>query len=142
MPTWKDNAAMWWHDGTTFRKITDHNRSPLNVNIERIENKQRMVNGRLRRYTVTKKRTWDVSWDMLPSKNGVAGSLSTADGGWAGEDIETFHNTHNDEFQMQLRRGNGQIETVTVMIADFSKEVPKRGPGIDLWNLTISLEEV
>lgn len=139
---WKDNSAMFWNDGTTFRKITDHNRSPLNVSVERIEKKQRMVNGTLRRYTVAKKRSWAVSWDMLPSKTGVAGALSTADGGWAGSDIETFHNTTNGEFQMQLRQGNGTVETVTVMITDFSKEVVKRGPGIDFWNLSLTLEEV
>jgi hypothetical protein len=28
------------------------------------------------------------------------------------------------------------------MIADFSKTIVKRGSGIDLWNLSITLEEV
>jgi len=139
---WTDNAAMFWNQNGTFRKITDHKRSPLTVSIERIENKQRMVDGTLRRYTVAKKRTWSASWDMLPSKNGVAGYLSTADGGWAGQDIEAFHNSTDGAFQMQLRRGDGTVETVNVMIADFSKEIVKRGPGIDFWNLSITLEEV
>lgn len=140
--SWTDNAAMFWHDGTAFRKITDHNRSPLSVSIERIEKKQRMANGTLRRYTVAKKRTWSASWDMLPSKNGVTGALATVDGGYAGEQIESFHNSNNGAFQMQLKRGDGGTETVTVMISDFSKEIVKRGPGIDFWNLSITLEEV
>ena len=138
---WTDNAAMFWHDGTAFRKITDHNRQPLNVNIERIEKKARMANGTLRRYTVAKKRTWSTSWDMIPSTNSKANGLTTADGGWAGEEIESFHNSHNDAFQMQLRRGDGTTETVTVMVTDFSKDIAKRGV-VDFWNLSITLEEV
>lgn len=138
---WSDNTAMFWHDGTQFRKITDHKRSPLSVATERIEKKQRMANGTLRRYTVAKKRTWSASWDMIPSTNSNPNSLTTADGGWAGDDIEGFHNSTNGEFQMQLRDGEGTIETVTVMISDFSKEVIKRGV-VDFWNLSITLEEV
>jgi len=138
---WTDNAAMFWHDGTAFRKITDHNRSPLNVGTERIEKKQRMANGTLRRYTVAKKRTWSTSWDMIPSTNTKATGMTTADGGWSGEQIEAFHNTTNGEFDMQLRLGDGTIETVTVMVTDFSKEVVKRGI-VDFWNLSITLEEV
>lgn len=140
--TWSDNTAMFWYDGTSFQKITDHNRQPLSVSVERIEKKSRMVGGTLRRYTAAKKRTWSASWEMLPSKNGVSGSMSTVDGGWAGIDIEAFHNSENDSFQMQLRKGDGTVETVTVMITDFSKEIVKRGPGIDFWNLSITLEEV
>ena len=68
--------------------------------------------------------------------------MNTADGGYGGNDIESFHNAHDDEFTMQLRLGDGTIEVVTVMISDFSKDVVKRGPGIDLWNLSITLEEV
>lgn len=138
---WTDNTAMFWHDGTAFRKITDHSRSPISVGIERIEKKQRMANGTLRRYTVAKKRTWSCSWEMLPSTNSKSNGLKTADGGWAGEDIESFHNSNNGAFQMQLRKGDGAIETVTVMISDFTKEIVKRGI-VDFWNLSITLEEV
>lgn len=138
---WSDNTAMFWHDGTDFKKITDHNRTPLSANVERIEKKQRMANGTLRRYTVAKKRVWSTSWDMLPSTNAKVNGLKTADGGWAGTEIEEFHDSNNGPFQMQLRHGDGTVETVTVMISDFTKEVVKRGV-VDLWNLSITLEEV
>lgn len=138
---WKDNAIMFWHDGTGFKKITDHNRSPLSVSVERIETKQRMADSTMRRYVVAKKRTWSADWSNIPSTNSKAGGLSTVDGGWAGEDIEKFHNTTDGAFQMQLRRGDGTVETVTVMIIDFSKEIVKRGT-VDLWDLSITLEEV
>lgn len=139
---WTDNSAMFWDDAGKWEKVTDHNRTPISISVERIENKQRMANGTLRRYSVAKKHTFTTSWDMLPSKNGVSGAMGTADGGWAGMDIENFHNRTNGAFQMQLRRGDGSIETFTVMITDFSKEIQKRGPGIDFWNLDITLEEV
>jgi len=138
---WTDNSIMFWHDGTAFRKITDHGRSPLSVSVERIGTDQRMVNGTMRRYTIAKKRTWSASWDNLPNVN-VTGGITTADGGYSGEQIETFHNTTDGAFQMQLRKGNGTVETVTVMITDFSKEIVKRGPRVDLWSLSITLTEV
>jgi len=139
---WTDNAAMFWYDGTQYRKITDHGRSPLQVNVDRIEKKQRMADGTQRRYTVAKKRSWSCSWDSLLSKNGVSGYMSTVDGGYAASDIELFHKNHDEAFNMQLRSGDGTIEVVTVMISDFNKEIAKRGPGIDLWNVSITLEEV
>lgn len=139
---WQENAIMQWRDaGGIWRKVTDHNRSPLDISIERIENKQRMVDGTLRRHVIAKKRTFSASWDMLPSTNSKSPGTGTVDGGWAGEDIQAFHNETDGEFQMQLRGGDGQVETVTVMISDFSKEVVKRGI-VDFWSLSITLEEV
>ena len=150
---WKDNALMYWNDSGTWRKITDHNRSPLTVSVERIENKQRMVDGTLRRYVVTKKRTYSCSWTSLPSKNSqvYAGKtgLSTVDGGWSGDDMENFHDATDGSFQMKLRVGideakaisDGTIEVVTVMITDFSKDIVKRGVT-DYWDVSITLEEV
>lgn len=141
--TWIDNSIMFWHDGTAFRKITDHGRAPLSVSVERFERSNRMVDATMRRYSVKKKRTWSTNWEMLPSTNsGGAGTISAVDGGYAGEDIETFHDDHDGAFQMQLRSGDETIETVTVMITDFTKEVVKRGPKVDLWNLSITLTEV
>lgn len=151
---WKENAIMYWSlDGTTWNKISDHNRSPLSINIERIETKNRMADGTLRRYVVGKKRSFSISWENFPSKitqsySGKTG-LGTVDGGWAGEDIESFHNSNDGAFQVKLRKGtdeakaanDGTLEVVTVMISDFSKEVVKRGV-VDLWNLDIVLDEV
>lgn len=157
---WTDNAIMFWADSAgTFRKVTDHNRSELNESTERIENKQRMADGTLRRYSVTKKRTWSADWTMIPSTNSKANGITTADGGWAGEDVENFHNITDGAFRMILRRGSAQGKTaptpadsalpyrdsdfyiVKVMISDFSKSVVKRGI-VDFWDMSITLEEV
>jgi hypothetical protein len=152
--SWQANAIMYWSaDNSTWYKITDHNRAPLDITIERIERKNRMADGTLRRYTVGKKRTFTASWSMLPSKTtqsyGGRTGLGTVDGGWAGEDIETFHNNNDGRFYMKLRKGvdeakaitDGSLEVVQVMISDFSKTIEKRGI-VDFWSLSITLEEV
>jgi hypothetical protein len=144
---WTSNTIMSWTDnrGTpTLRKITDHNRSALSVAFDRIEKKQRMADGTLRRYVVAIKRSWSCSWKDLPSKAGVTGYLTTADGGWAASDMEAFHKSPegSKEFLMQLRDGDGTLESVSVMITDFSKVISKRSAGIDLWDISITLEEV
>lgn len=159
--SWKNNSLMWWHIGDTIHKLSDHNRSPLNEDVERLENKKRMADGTLRRYSVGKKRTWSCSWDQLPSRRDNTGGLRTADNGIYGEVMESLHNSTDGAFRMILRRGNardvatfpnptasqlpysdGTFYIVNVMITDFSKEVVKRGPKTDLWNLSVTLEEV
>lgn len=157
--SWKENALMWWQIGNNLHKISDHNRSPLQESYERIENKTRMANGTLRRYSVAKKRTWSVSWELLPSHWGNT-SLKTVDNGLYGASLETIHNGIDSPFRMILRRGSARglampqpgeaslpwqdanFYVANVMITDFSKEVVKRGPKVDLWNLDITLEEV
>ena len=157
---WTTNSIMSWRSSLgTIVRLSDHNRSPLQEGIERIENKQRMADGTLRRYSVAKKRTWSVDWKSLPSSNNVVGALKTADGGMAGEDIENWHNSIDGAFRMILRRGSAKDKVtpnpaegllpytdsdfyiVNVMITDFDKDVVKRG-RVDLWDLSITLEEV
>jgi len=131
----------------------------LSETIERIENKQRMADGTLRRYSIAKKRTWSCSWDLLPSSNNVVGALKTADLGLSGEEIEVWANTVDVPFRMILRRGSARdlatpnpaegllpysdanFYIANVMITDFDKDIVKRG-RIDLWNVSITLEEV
>lgn len=152
---WKENAIMYWSsdNGTTWNKISDHNRDPLAVAWDFIERKNRMADGTLRRYTVAKKRSFSTAWTLLPSKRNstYAGrtAMTTVDDGWSGEEMEAFFNTVNGSFLMKLRKGideakaitDGTIEVVPVMISDFSKDIEKRGT-VDLWTINLTLEEV
>lgn len=52
-----------------FIILSDDNRGPIDFNIERIENRQRMINGRMRSYHIADKLSISVSWDMLPSRS-------------------------------------------------------------------------
>lgn len=158
--SWKENGIMSWKIGSDVKKVTDHNRSSLSEDIERFENKKRMADSTLRRYSVAKKRTWTCSWENLPSTNNSTNGLKTADGGMAGEEMEDIANQFNGVFRLILRRGsakgmatpnpadsalpfeNDNFYIANVMITEFSKTVLKRGPKTDLWSLSITLEEV
>jgi len=50
--------------------LTDHNRQPLQVTYETIENSARMANGTLRRYITANKKKIGISWDMVPAAGG------------------------------------------------------------------------
>lgn len=159
---WTTNPVMSWRSTTgTVIRLSDHGRSPLSENIERIENKNRMADGTLRRYTVAKKRSWSCSWDSLPSTNNApVGNLKTADGGMAGEDLENWARDNDGIFRLILRRGSAidkaapnpaegllpyqdaDFYIANVMITEFDKEVVKRGRYVDLWDLSVTLEEV
>lgn len=51
-----------------FIILSDHGRSPINISPERIEKRERMINGRMRSYHIADKLKIDLSWDMLPSR--------------------------------------------------------------------------
>lgn len=155
MAGWKDNPIMTW----AGNEVTDHGRKPLSMRNERIGTDKRMADGTLRRQYVADKRSWDISWENLPSTNTVVGGYSTVDGGWSGEQIETYYRGTPGHFRMILRRGSAintaapnpaesalpyeddDFYIVNVMFTEFSKTVRKRG-GVDLWDISITLEEV
>lgn len=146
MASWTVNPIMEWSTdgGTTWSQVTDHGRAPLSISVERIESKQRMASGRLRRYVVSKKRSFSTSWTNIPSidteflANGESGS-------W----LENFHDDNDGAFHMRLRAGSERDTTLEdlegtifqVMITEFSKTIAKRGFAFDLWDLDITLEE-
>lgn len=116
--------------------ITDHNRAELQVTLERIERKNRMANGTMRKFVVVDKRTFTTTWDMLPKL-----TTQTVDGYWGGEAIESFYNATKGAFTLEVTDGDGDVATYTVMFSDFSKNVQKRG-SVDFWNISVTMEEV
>lgn len=51
-----------------FMILSDHNRGPIDFDTERIERRERMINGRMRSYHIADKLTISTAWDMLPSR--------------------------------------------------------------------------
>jgi hypothetical protein len=51
-----------------FIILSDHNRSALDFSNERIEQRERMINGRMRSYYIDDKLSISTSWDNLPSR--------------------------------------------------------------------------
>lgn len=52
-----------------FIILSDDNRDPISFNIERIETKERMINGRMRSYHIADKLKISTSWKNLPSRS-------------------------------------------------------------------------
>ena len=111
--------------GNNFLILSDHNRSPLDFKPNRIDKRERMINGRMRSYHIADKLTLSTSWNMLPSRSyasfpdfdsttGVSqqakksGSFSgtdeeyTADGGAGGIDIINWYENHQGSFWVYL----------------------------------------
>ena len=157
-------------EGEDFIILSDDNRSELSFNKERIENRQRMVNGTMRSYHVADKLSISWSWDMLPSRsfnkdplfNGVgkpsAPELAqyTSDNGSGGVEILDWYENHKGPFWMFLAYDKYNEfssnkysylaqynQLVQVYFSSFDYTVVKRGgTNFDFWNISLTLEEV
>jgi hypothetical protein len=146
-----------------FLILSDHNRSELSFASERIQNRQRMINGNMRAYNIADKLTVSTSWQMLPSRsfkqypnfdeNGqsdVTGQDQyTVDGGAGGLDILSWYNNNQGPFWVFLAYDQYLDQTkytqiIQMYFKDFSYSVVKRGGSgwRDLWNINVVLEEV
>ena len=160
-----------------FLILSDHNREDMSFNSERIEKRERTINGRMRSYHIADKLTMNVSWNNLPSRaysdkadfasTGLSPSKGTsseftADGGAGGVEVLDWYESHQGPFWMYLAYDKytnfpvdgattdasfGQLgkynQIVEVYFSDFNYSVVKRGgTNHDLWNISVSLEEV
>jgi hypothetical protein len=162
-----------------FIILSDHNRTDMSFVPQRIEQRQRTINGRMRSYHIADKMQISFSWNMLPSrsyyqvadfddatgispyKNNTSQEF-TADGGAGGVAILDWYNGHTGPFWMYLAYDNyanfkedgvvvdnsyGHLaqynEIIEVYFADFNYSVVKRGgDNFDMWNISVTLEEV
>jgi len=161
-----------------FIILSDHNRSELSFTPQRIEQRQRTINGRMRSYHIADKLQISFSWSMLPSRShyqvadfddatGISPYQNntqefTADGGAGGVAILDWYNSHPGPFWMYLAYDNyanfkqgGNVvdasfgnldqynEIIEVFFSDFNYSVVKRGgDNFDMWNISVTLEEV
>lgn len=125
-------CIMEWNNN----KLTDHNRSELSVDVERIETPKRMANGQLRKYVVADKRTFSVSWKDVPHDQQY-----TVDGFWGGRQIENFYSSNTGSITLKLNYGDGTSATFLVVISSFSKNINKRGL-YEFWDVDVELEEI
>jgi len=129
----------------TWNKVTEHNRSALELSTERIEKIVRTSNGTLRKNHIADKRKFQLSWDMLPSYRTL-----TVDGGWGAEDLRSFYfgDEGKQSFNIRInlaKAGSDQstsgFEAYTVIISSCNFTVVKRGLQPH-WNVSLSLDEV
>jgi len=129
----------------TWNKITEHNRSALDLGTERIEKVVRTSNGTLRKNHIADKRKFQLSWDMLPSYRTL-----TVDGGWGAEDLRSFYFGDEGKQSFNIRvnlaktgldQSTSGFESYTVIISSCNFTVVKRGLQPH-WNVSLSLDEV
>lgn len=107
-----------------FLILSDDNRSAIDFTINRIEKRERMINGRMRSYHIADKLTLSTSWSMLPSRsfytipnfNSTTGKPSiggsgyrnspdeqyTSDGGAGGVEMLDWYENHKGSFWVYL----------------------------------------
>lgn len=156
-------------EGTDFIILSDHNREEINFSQERIETRQRMVNGGMRSYWIADKLKLSTSWKRLPSRP-FDGNVSfdsngnittpeyisyTVDGAAGGVDMLSWYENNPGTFYVFLaydKYRTGQVENynrlgtynqiIKMYFSDFSYDVEKRsGGGFDFWNINVSMEE-
>jgi len=144
--------------GTTkiWNKVTEHNRSPVELNIDRIEKSVRTSNGTLRKNHIADKKSFSMSWDMLPSYRTL-----TVDGAWGAEDLRSFYLSDDGKKEFKIRINlaktgldtsssgatytstmtNTSSEEYTVVFTSCNFTVVKRGLQPH-WGVSLSMSEV
>jgi hypothetical protein len=169
------DSGFYVPQGTEFEDfiiLSDHNREKIDFRPNRIENKVRTINGRMRSYHIADKLSISTSWKNLPSRAsstepdinqesgqtfiGANDLAYTADNGAGGVDLLNWYESHQGSFWVFLAydkltnfpsdRYNklGQYnEIIEVFFDDFQYDVVNRGRGThDFWDISLSLEEV
>jgi hypothetical protein len=124
--------------------LSDHSRSPLSVNYEVIENSQRMANGTLRKYIISKKRNLTCSWDMLPTSSDLV-----VDNNASALSMKRFfeiNNVYPMTMSIYYKRNSSPdlsyVETIEVFWDSFNFDVIKRYQNFDYWNVTTDFMEI
>lgn len=160
----------------SFIVLSDHNRSEISVSNQRIEQRQRMVNGSMRSYHIADKLNINTSWNLLPSRsffsiasfNQTTGKSIynnlydeyqyTVDAGAGGVDMLDWYENHKGPFWVFLSYDKHSnfgsdyssyvhlseySQIVQMYISSFDYSIVKRGRNnYDMWNISVSLEEV
>jgi hypothetical protein len=140
-----DSSANGGDGSLKYNKVSEHNRSQFDISTDRIEKQQRMSNGTLRKFFIADKKTFTLSWDMLPSYR-----TFTVDGAWGAEDLRTFYSSAQGQSSFNIRvnlakdgtnQESANYEQYNVVFSNCSFTVLKRGTQ-PFWNVSITLVEV
>lgn len=143
-----------WED---FIILTDGNRGEISMSQQRIESRQRMVNGNMRSYWTADKLNLATSWSRIPSRaysgevtfnpstgqiieNSSTYSMYTVDGGAGGVDILNWYENHPGPFWVYLgydkfringvenySRLSGYNQVLKMYFSSFDYNIEKRG---------------
>jgi len=157
-----------WED---FIILTDGNRAEISMSQQRIESRQRMVNGNMRSYWTADKLSLSTSWTRIPSRafsedvtfDPATGqivqspstySMYTVDGGAGGVDILSWYETHPGPFWVFLgydkfringsenyNRLSGYNQVLKMYFSSFNYNIEKRG-GTSTGNMWTNNKEI
>jgi hypothetical protein len=99
-----------------FIILTDDNRQPIQYSCDRIENRKRTINAKMRSYHVADKLRVSLNWEMIPSRAfnkdpefGADGKPDaegltqyTSDGGAGAEEMRRWYNSNPGSFWMMI----------------------------------------
>lgn len=127
--------------------LSEHNRAPVSISINRIEKMQRMSNGLMRKFFIADKKNISVSWSMLPSR-----ASYTVDGFYGARDIKDFYEgaTGKGSFAVTVKYGTtDNAENLTMIFTSCNFELVRRNAKMspadtpqELWNVSLTMEEV
>ena len=133
-------------DYTTNAKIiTDHNRAELTIGNQRIETRNRMVNGTLRVNFIANKLTISTSWDMVPSLSSQCADYRAASPVIGGNELKDLYESSNGNpvyVTITAKTSTGETLQKPMIFSSFEYRVVKRSNNFDLVNMSVELEEV
>jgi hypothetical protein len=145
-------------NGSTWYKLTDHNRGEISVTPELIQNESRMANGTLKKYVIAQKDRISTSWSYVPSK-----TSECVDGNKGAAWLESFYKANvgipiyikiivseittntargaapDDFYFKSAQEGSKEY---TVFISNFSKRVINRTKLSDYVSMDIEFTEI
>ena len=134
-------------DVPSWQKLTEHNRQPASIQINRIEKTQRTSNGTMRKFFIADKKSISVSWNMVPTY-----STMTVDGGYGAEQIRSFYKGKGvGAFKLKISYNgvSARDEIISVMITDCSFTLNKRNVkekiadvAQEFWDVSLTLDQV
>jgi len=151
-------SVLYFDTGTdaitpTWTKVSEHNRSSINIDVDRFEKSQRMSNGSLRKIWIADKKNISTSWNNIPTY-----STLTVDGGMGAGDIKAFYlNKGKGTFKVKISY-NAVSARDEIIVASFTsctfsiskRNVRDAAPRLgvtppdaqEFWDVSLSLEEV
>ena len=144
-------------DGGTWYKLTDHNRSDIQITPELIEKSGRMANGTMRKYVVDIKTKISLSWERVPSQ-----TTYTVDNNYSSEWLEAFYYANaglpiylkvvsagetvpsmgNVPSEQSRSSALSNSKVYSAFITDFSKTIVWRTKDRDFVNMSIEFTEI
>jgi hypothetical protein len=135
-------------DTPTWQKLSEHNRAPVTLDINRIEKTQRMAGGSLRKLWIADKKTISTNWSMLPTNDAM-----TVDGGYGAGSIRSFYTGAKGKGTFKVKISyNGVSARDEILVMSFTScsfTVVKRNVkssssdvAQEFWDVSLALEEV